>query len=478
MHVHINHVGMWLTALWLTYAVVLATWVIMQKREPAATLAWVFSLVFLPYLGFLVFYFFGPRKLRRNETRRRGSYEAIRKAYAPTEAEANAESPHDLSVQLTRLVRTATGMPLSTCDAVQLLVNGSPKYDALVADIEKARCHVHLEYYIYAGDRSGTLIRDALVAARGRGVKVRLLMDGAGSLGTKDEFLQPLRDAGAEIATFHPILRSVPHWRPLLNFRSHRKIVVIDGRIGYTGGINVTDDENDRLNPETFFRDLHTRIEGQAVAWMQRIFLEDWHYASGKTPPEMQELFPALAVGSCAVQMIPSGPDNAFEPIHRACVSAIHVADRRAWLSTPYFVPTTAALQALTSSALRGIDTRVMIPKKSDSRLVDLAARSYFEPLLKAGVRIFEYQPRMLHTKALLIDDAFAILGSANFDNRSFATNFEMSMAVHEKHIARELEAVWHEDQADSVEIHKDRPRAPFPTRLGQAVARLASPML
>jgi cardiolipin synthase len=478
MHLPSEHLGLLLTILWFVYAIGLATWVIMQKREPAATLAWVFSLVFLPYLGFLIFYFFGPRKVRRSESRRRGSYEAIRKAYAPGEAEAEAESPHDLSVQLTKLVQVATGMPLSTCDTVQLLVNGSPKYDAVVADVKQARKHVHMEYYIYAGDRTGTIIRDALVEALGRGVKVRLLVDGAGSFRTKDEFLQPLKDAGAEVAIFHPLLRGVPHLRPLLNFRSHRKIAVIDGRIGFTGGINVTDDENDRLNPQGYFRDLHTRVEGQAVAWMQRIFLEDWHYASGKTPPESDGLFPALAPGPCAVQMIPSGPDNSAEPIHRACLAAIHSADQRVWLSTPYFVPTTAALYALTSAAMRGLDTRVMLPKKSDSRLVDLAARSYFEPLLKAGVRVFEYQPRMLHSKALLIDDAFAILGSANFDNRSFVTNFEMSMAVHEKSIASELEKVWREDEGESVEIRKDRPRASFPRRLGEAIARLGSPML
>jgi cardiolipin synthase len=477
MHLHLEHLGFWLTALWLAYALVLATWVIMQKREPAATLAWVFSLVFLPYLGFLIFYFFGPRKVKRSESRRRGSYEAIRKAFAPDDAQVNAESPHDLSVQLTQLVKTATGVPLSTCDSIKLLVNGSPKYDAVITDINAARSHVHMEYYIYAGDRTGTLIRDALVAAVGRGVQVRLLMDGAGSLGTKEEFLKPLRECGAELAVFHPLLRSMPRLRPLLNFRSHRKIAVIDGRIGYTGGINVTDDENDRLNPDAYFRDLHTRIEGQAVAWMQRIFLEDWHYASGRTPGG-EGLFPHMAPGRCAVQMIPSGPDNSFEPIHRACLAAIHVADRRVWLSTPYFVPTTAALYALTSAAMRGMDTRVMIPKKSDSRLVDLAARSYFEVLLKCGVRVFEYQPRMLHTKALLIDEAFAILGSANFDNRSFATNFEMSMAMHEAHIAKELERVWYEDQAECVEVKKDRPRASFPRRLGEAVARLGSPLL
>jgi cardiolipin synthase len=476
MHWH-DHLGIWLTGLWLAYAVGLAVWVIMQKREPAATLAWVFSLLFLPYLGFFIFYFFGPRKLRRSETKRRGSYEAVRQAYAPGDAHANAESPHDLSVQLTRLVQVATGMPLTTCDKIQLLVNGSPKYDSVITDIHSAQHHVHLEYYIYEGDRTGTLIRDAMVAALARGVKVRLLMDGAGSFAMKDEFLQPLKDAGAEVAVFHPLLRGVPHLRPLLNFRSHRKIAVIDGRIGYTGGINVTDTENDRLNPDTYFRDLHTRLEGQAVAWMQRIFLEDWHYASGSTPLGA-DLFPALKPGRCAVQLIPSGPDNGAEPIHRACLAAIHVADERVWLSTPYFVPTSAALYALTSAAMRGLDTRVMIPKKSDSHLVDLAARSYFDALLKAGVRVFEYQPRMLHSKVLLVDGAFAILGSANFDNRSFATNFEMSIAVHEAHIAHELERVWNEDQEQSVEVKPDRPRASFPRRLGEAIARLGSPLL
>jgi cardiolipin synthase len=469
--------GALLTGLWLVYGIGLACWVVMQKREPAATLAWVFSLLFLPYLGFFIFYFFGPRKIRRSESRRRGSYDAIRKAYSPGDAEATAESPHELSVRLTRLVRFATGMPLSTCDSIKLLVNGSPKYDAVIEDINAAQHHVHLEYYIYAGDRTGTLVRDSLAAALARGVKVRLLLDGAGSFGTKDEFLQPLLDAGAELAIFHPVLRGVPNLRPLLNFRSHRKIAVIDGRIGFTGGINVTDDENDRLNPDNYFRDLHTRIEGEAVAWMQRIFLEDWHYASGRMPVGA-DLFPPQPTGKCAVQMIPSGPDNSFEPIHRACLAGIYSGATRVWLSTPYFVPTSAALYALGSAAMRGLDVRIMIPRRSDSKLVDMAARSYYDPLIKAGVRMFEYQPRMLHSKVLIVDDAFAILGSANFDNRSFRTNFEMSIAVHEHGIVTSLEAVWNEDQGNSVEVTKQRKRAAFPRRLGEAIARLASPLL
>ena len=466
-----------LVVLWLVYAVWLATWVILQKKDPAATLAWLMSLVFLPFLGFFIFYFFGPRRVRRSSAKRKGSYEAIKRAFAVESAQQQADSPHDLSVSLTRLVQTATGMPLTTAHTIKLLVNGSPKYDSIIKDIDAAKKHVHMEYYIYAGDETGTLIRDALVAAARRGVKVRLLRDGAGSFHTSDAFIEPLTAAGVEVAIFHPLLRGLPHLRPLLNFRSHRKIAVIDARVGYTGGINITDDENDRLNPESYFRDVHTRVEGDVVNWMQRVFLEDWHYASEKTPSE-PDLFSPPAPGQYAVQLIPSGPDNPAEPIHRANLTGIHSADKRVWLTTPYFVPTAPALYALTSAAMRGLDVRVMIPKKSDSHLVNLAARSYFDTLLKAGVRIFEYQPRMLHTKALIVDDSFAILGSANFDTRSFQTNFEMSMAVHETEIVKALEAVWNEDAGHSTEVDKNAPRPPFFRRLGEATARLCSPLL
>ena len=193
-------------------------------------------------------------------------------------------------------------------------------------------------------------------------------------------------------------------------------------------GINVTDDENERIKPDDYYRDVHARLEGDVVGWMQRVFLEDWHYVTGKTP-EGEGYFVQQASGPYAVQVIPSGPDNEWEPIHRAHLTGIDAAKARVWLVTPYFVPTEAALYAFTSAALRGLDVRLMLPRKSDSRLVDLAARSYFDALLAAGVRVYEYQPRMLHSKALLIDDAFVILGSANFDGRSFRTNFELGIA-------------------------------------------------
>jgi cardiolipin synthase A/B len=465
-----------LVGLWLVYFVVIAIWIVLQKRDPAATLSWIFSLALLPYLGFVIFYVFGPRRIRRSRSRRQASYTAISETFAASVSLQAADSPRDLSVQLTEMVRRATGIPLSTCRAIRLLVDGGEKYDAVCDAIAAAKHHVHLEYYTYAGDESGTRIRDALIAARRRGDQVRMLMDGAGSWKTGKAFLAPLRDAGADVGIFHSML-GLPRLRPLLNFRSHRKIVVVDGVVGFTGGINVTDDENERVKPDTYYRDLHARLEGDVVAWMQRVFLEDWHYVTGKAP-RGDGYFVAPNPGPCAVQIMPSGPDNAWEPIHRAHLIGIHSANARVWLMTPYFVPTEASLYAVTSAALRGLDVRVMVPKRSDSRLVDMAARSYFDHLVEAGVRVFVYQPRMLHSKALLIDDSFAILGSSNFDARSFRTNFELSIAVHEIEIARAIEAVWATDLGDCIEIKPSRPRAAFPSRLGEATARLCSPLL
>ena len=465
-----------LVGLWLVYLLVLAVWIVLQKRDPAATLSWIFSLALLPYVGFVIFYVLGPRRIKRNRSRRLASYKAISECFADCESLAAADSPHDLSVELTEMIKRATGIPLSTCRAIRLLVNGAEKYDAACAAIAAATHHVHLEYYTYAGDESGTQIRDALIAAAARGVKVRLLMDGAGSWKTGEDFLAPLREAGAEVAVFHSML-GLPRIRPMLNFRSHRKILVVDGVVGFTGGINVTDDENERVKPDSYFRDIHARLEGDAVAWMQRVFLEDWHYVTGKMPGG-DGYFVKQDAGPYAVQIMPSGPDNHWEPIHRAHLIGIQSANSRVWLVTPYFVPTEAALYALTSAALRGLDVRVMVPKKSDSRLVDLAARSYFDHLVDAGVRVLVYQPRMLHSKALLIDDSFAILGSSNFDARSFRTNFELSIAVHETEMATAIERVWTTDAAEFIEIGKDRRKAPFMRRLGEATARLCSPLL
>jgi cardiolipin synthase A/B len=460
---------------WVTYLILLGGWIVLQKREPAATLSWLLGLALLPYIGFLIYHLLGPQKIQRQRLRRARS-----RLHGDTlggDTSSAAASPEAL--ELATLAQAATGIAPSTARDVRVLVDGAATYDALIEDISRAQHHVHLEYYIFMPDRSGTALRDALVACARRGVRVRLLLDAIGSGKCSRGFLAPLLDAGGELAWFHPT-RFWKFWsRPWLNMRTHRKIAVIDSRIGYTGGINITDDENERLRSDAY-RDLHLRIEGDAVRTLQLVFAEDWVYVTGHRDfmSDIARTLPEAAPGAISAHVLTSGPDSSWEAIHRLHVGLIHAAHHRVWLTTPYFVPGEAAMMALTSAALGGLDVRLMVPQMSDSRLVTLAARSYFDDLLAAGVKIYEYGPRMLHTKALLVDDASVIIGSANFDHRSFRLNFEVSVLFQDRDIGERLAALIESEFAHAPRARADRARRLLSERLPEALARLMSPLL
>ena len=463
----IPHLLLVLSVLWMLYLVVLAGWIVLQKREPIATLSWLLSLALLPVLGFLIYHFLGPQRIRRQR---------LRRVRARARLERREDDPQERNCSaLMRLGAASSGYGPSSAQSVQLLSDGGATYDALLAAIAVAQRHVHLEYYIFEPDRTGTMLRDALCERLRAGVQVRLLLDAIGSSRISQAFLQPLRDAGAEILFFHRTrIRLRRLWHPKINLRNHRKIVVVDGRIGFTGGINITDEENERLR-EDAYRDLHVCIEGEAVRWLQLAFFEDWSYA-GSRVPQGPDMWPELAAGPIDALVLPAGPDSPWEAIHRTMIAAIGRAQRRVWLATPYFVPGEAARMALTSAALRGIDVRLLVPMQSDSRLVSAAARSYFDELQAAGIRIFEY-PRMLHTKALLIDDDISLLGSSNFDNRSFRLNFELCVLFEDAGVARSLEAILQDDLARACPVPVPRVQG-LPSRLAEAIARLLSPLL
>lgn len=458
----------YLAGLWLAYMVPLCGWIILQKREPAATLSWLVSLAALPYVGFLIYYVLGPQRIHRQRLRRGHARKAL--PTPPAGITPTAEA-----IELARLGQASTGLPPTTSTHAELIVDGAAKYARVLADVRAAREHVHLEYYIYDPDHTGTALRDALIERARAGVTVRLLVDAVGSNKLNARWLQPLKDAGGHVCYFHP-LRWTRLWRrPWLNLRSHRKIIIIDGRVAFTGGINVTDDQDESRNPEAY-RDLHLRLEGDVVAQLQRVFVEDWAYAT-RTPPLA---LPAMAPrdGQVVTQVITSGPDTPLEPIHRLHVSAIHAATRRVWLVTPYFVPGEAARMALTSAALGGLDVRLLVPKMSDSRLVTFAARSYYDELLEAGVKLYEYGPRLLHSKALLCDDDLAMIGSANFDHRSFRLNFEVQVLFRDAAMARTLTAHIEAECHACHRVRHDRNRSLWRSRLPEALARLVSPVL
>lgn len=460
----------WISLAWALHIVVLAIWIVMQKREPVATISWVLGLALLPILGFVVYHFLGPQQIRRERLKRMRS----RAALADDRKQLQAPAAGSDLGQLSSLAAQSTGFEASSCTQLKLLLGGEEAFGALLAAIPSARRHIHLEYYIFEPDHTGTALRDALVERARAGVRVRLLVDAVGSGRLGRRFLAPLVEAGGEVAWFHP-LRLSRFWRPRWNFRTHRKLVVIDGELGFCGGINVTDVQDKRRSASAY-ADLHMRLEGGVVRWLQLAFLEDWHYACGVALSD-DSLWPALEHGDIVAQVVPSGPDNLWEPIHRLQVEAIHRADRRLWLSTPYFVPSPEGLMALESAAMRGVDVRLLVPRQPDSRLVAAAARSYYDTLLAAGVRIFEYQPSMLHAKAMLADDDLCLVGSANFDPRSFRLNFELSVLFHGRPACRALADIFDALLADTREIHAPRRVRP-PAAVAEAFARLVSPLL
>ena len=465
----IPHLGLYLALVWLAYLIGLGGWIVLQKRAPVATLSWLLGLAALPYLGFLVYLVLGPQRIRRHRIRRARS----RVSLSHEDVVATGEA------ELATLAHATSGLPASTARKVDMLVDGAATYDALLEAVRSARHHVHLEYYIYAADRTGTRLRDALAERARAGVAVRLLLDAVGSAGIPRRFFDPLLEAGGEVAWFHPMQFGKVWQRTWINLRSHRKIVVVDGDVGFTGGINVTDEENERIRADAY-RDLHLRIEGDVVRALQVLFVEDWAYATGQREfiSSVAKAMPPRQPGPIAAQVLGSGPDSPWESIHRLHVGAIHAASRRVWLATPYFVPGEAALMALTSAALGGLDVRVLVPRVSDSRLVTWAARSYFDELMAAGVRVYEYGPRMLHTKALLVDDELAIFGSANFDSRSFRLNFEVSVLFRDAGIAAGLAQLFENELARAPRVRQDRPTPLWTVRLPEALARLLSPLL
>ncbi|KTT15696.1 cardiolipin synthase [Pseudacidovorax intermedius] len=472
----------WTTGLslaWSAYIAVLSVWIVMQKRAPVSTLGWILSLALLPYAGFFIYYFLGPQRLAKQRLKRLRSRVI---AQAPADMallrEAAEDAPPALR-QLATLAMSACGMPVSSARSVQLLSGGAAAFDAIFEAVRGARDHVHLEYYIFEPDRIGTALRDLLAERTRAGVQVRLLIDALGAKRVGRRFLAPLREAGAQVAFFHDT-RIGRRLRPVTNYRSHRKIVVVDGDVGFTGGVNITDEEDRRTRPNAY-HDVHLRIEGSAVRWLQTTFLEDWVYATGEPlhgiGSLLARLMPPVAAGPVAVQIVSSGPDTPLEAIHRMHVEAIHAATERAWLTTPYFVPSEPALMALTNAALRGVDVRVLVPRRSDSLVVSAAARSYYDELLAAGVKVWEYKARMLHSKTLVVDDHCAMIGTANFDNRSFLLNFEVMAVVYGPALAGPLAAQFETDlhSASAVRAHRQRR---FWPRLGEAVARLFSPLL
>ncbi len=468
----------WLAVGEVVWVIGLSAWIILERRSPVASLAWILALAWFPVVGILLYLLIGPRRLRRKKLRHRRSRSRVIEGSQgwrePAGAGSNATLPGGNSLQLVKLGQAAP----SQSARVDLLVGGDACYEAIERAILSARHHVHLEYYTWEPDRVGTRFRDLLCDKARSGVEVRLLVDAIGSAWFGRRFARPLRNAGVQFARFNPI--SLARLRPdLVNFRTHRKIVVCDGQVGFTGGINICDEHAESVKGTQAWRDTHVRIEGLPVCDLQLAFFEDWHFATGSAP-SAREYFPEQRCGASGpwVQILASGPDDDSYAIEKFCFAAVAGAQRRVLVTTPYFVPTEPLLSALSTAALRGVEVQILVPQQSDSRLVTAAARSYFEELVRVGVRIHEYASSMLHAKTLVVDD-LALVGTANMDNRSFRLNFEVAAALFDRGLAAALAERFQADLQRAVEYRlRTARRAPVWQRMSEATARLLSPLL
>jgi cardiolipin synthase len=450
-----------------------AIWVATDRRAPASTLAWIVTLSFLPFVGVPVYLLVGPRHLRRRRLRYQGLTEKVSGALSTPGR--RPEIPADVARDV-RLAARLDEAPLTSATELTHYRSGAEAFAAIERDIAAAKHHVHIEFYIWGDDVTGRRMRDLLVERARAGVQVRVLVDSVGA-GVRASFFRPLVDAGGAYTRFNPPRFGIR--LRLLNFRSHRKIVVTDGRVGYLGGMNVCDSQTIGTDCEPPWRDTQLRIEGEAVRWLQRSFLENWQFSTEESSPIDPQHFPDLPRGQHWLQIVRGGPDRDVFPIHEFFFTAIAGADERIWITCPYLVPDEATLLAIRSAAHRGVDVRLLVPVRGDSRLVAAAVRSYYDEWLASGARVFEYLPAMLHAKTMIIDRELAVVGSANVDNRSFRLNFEIIAAIYGPAAADRLAREFEEDLRHAREVRpqdlglRSRPRV-----LAEVGARLFSALL
>lgn len=464
---------------------------LLERKEPPSTVAWALVLIFLPGIGAVLFLMFGRERVRvplrgkeaaDRELAAKAGPVSARRAALPGRADG-APPALDGPAVLRDLfhVSGALGAEPTRGNRVDLLVDGEATYAALEAEIERAEHHVFAEYYLLRPDGTTDWFLDLLARAARRGVQVKLLVDGYGSFWLSRRRLRDLRRAGGEVVFFLPARLIL--FQPM-NLRNHRKIVVVDGRVALTGGINIGDEYRGARAP---WRDAHLRVEGPAVLPLALVLAQDWRFAARRDIPraEIDRARDAHAdrpAGPATVAIMRSGPDirgPERETVHRVLFAAITLAQKSVFITTPYFIPDRSIVVALQTAAYRGVDVRILFPGKSNHPFVFQAGRSFYEDLLAAGVSIFEYGPGMIHAKTMVVDGTVALVGSANMDIRSFRLNFEVHTVIDEPSVAARLASCFEADLAASRRIDLAAFRArPLPQKALEAAARLLSPLM
>ncbi len=450
---------------------------LMKCRNSQAAIAWSITLVTFPYGVLPLYWIFGSRKYLGYVTaRRRGNLEVNHIAegldkYTPEfRVRVEGQVTHHSAVE--ELVR----IPFTRGNDAKLLVDGEATFGAIFAAIDAAERYVLVQFFIIHADDLGNELKRKLIAKASSGVRVYLLYDEIGSYSLPKGYVEELRGAGVQVEAFKTT--KGPRNRFQINFRNHRKIVVVDGRTAYIGGHNVGDEYMGRDHEIGRWRDTHVQIEGPSVQVAQLTFIEDWYWATHEVPA-LDWVPKAAPNGDRHLLVFPTGPADQLDSCGLFFGIAIHRAVRRVWIASPYFVPDTQVIAALQIAALRGVDVRILLPEKPDHKLVYLASFSYYDETLPYGVKIYRYMPGFLHQKVVLVDDDYAAVGTANMDNRSFRLNFEVSVLFADRPFVKEVSAMLEEDFNESRECSLEEfHRRPLAFKMAVAFARLLSPIL
>jgi cardiolipin synthase len=446
------------------------------------TLAWVFAILALPGVGALAYFLLAQPSIRRTTRRRRRAWASVRGATAQRSSASLCGEKHlgqEPSASLLHLVQKLTGLAPTGGNKVELLADDERAFARIESALQNARQFIWAEYYLIRNDETGHRFLDLLVEKARQGVEVLLLYDALGSLGLDGKRLKAIRDAGGAAEAFLPLNPLGRRWS--VHLRNHRKMIIVDGEIGFTGGMNVGDEYSGRARRrgKRHFHDSHLAVYGPAVGDLEQVFAEDWTFATEEVLTLHAPLAAAAPAGSSVVAVVPSGPDQDQNASNLVYFAGIASAQSRIWLTTPYFIPDEPLMQALQSAALRGLDVGLLVPEQNDVALVAAAARSYFPRLVKIGVRVYQYRPSILHAKVMVVDGCWGIVGSSNVDIRSFRLNFELSALVVDAAFARELESRFLADLQDSHEVTLESlARYGTLARWRDSAARLLSPLL
>ena len=473
----------WVVSLLMTISVIFIAFVIfLENRHPSQTLTWLVVLGSFPLFGFFFYLLFGRNY--RKEKMFREKYFLDKKAFLRVEGEAELIANEkmrqlgDHQRKLFHLAHKIGNSPISFATKTQVLTNGDETFSHILDALKQAAHHIHLEYYIVRHDHIGQEIKDILIQKAKEGVKVRFLFDAVGSWQLSDKYVDELRQSGVEMIPFGPV--RLPFLNSKFNFRNHRKIIVIDGSIGFVGGLNIGDEYLGRDKGFGFWRDTHLMLKGEAVRTLQLIFLQDWYYMTNQSMLSADYLSPALEESiHGGVQLIAGGPDNEWSVIKNIFFSMITSAEKSVWIASPYFIPDEDIFSGLKIAALSGIDVKLLVPKRPDKRIVFYASRSYFPELLEAGVKIYEYEKGFMHSKIVIVDGELASIGTSNMDMRSFHLNFEVNAFLYRTGSTQKLVTEYLNDLKHSREINRSLfERRHIGYRIIESTSRLLSPLL